>query len=138
MRTEEQNGYIREINDRLQKKLSAERDGMGERIPYIPVDGVYPDMGKTSINWWTNGFWAGSMWQLYHATGEAGFGAEALRVEERLEEAFANYDKLDHDVGFMWLHTSVARYRLTGEPQARERGLRAADVLASRFCEKGG
>lgn len=138
MRTEEQNGYIREINDRLQKKLSAERDGMGERIPYIPVDGVYPDMGRTSINWWTNGFWAGIMWQLYHATGEEGFRAEALRVEKRLEEAFANYDKLDHDVGFMWLHTSVARYRLTGEPQARERGLRAADVLASRFCEKGG
>ena len=26
-----------------------------------------PDLG---INWWTNGFFAGILWQMYHATGE--------------------------------------------------------------------
>lgn len=134
---EEEQKAISDIYRRLRAKLAAERDNMGERIPYMAVDGIYADMGKDSINWWTNGFWPGIMWQMYHADGEERFRQEAFRVEERLEEAFANYGKLDHDVGFLWLHTSVARFRLTGEADARTRGLRAADVLLSRFCSKG-
>lgn len=136
--TENRQKYVEEVYEKLNKKLSAERDAMGNRIPYIPVNGKYPDLGEDAINWWTNGFWAGIMWQMYHAAGEEKYRTEAARVEERLEKAFANYDLLDHDVGFMWLHTSVARFRLTGEAQARERGLRAAEVLASRFCPTGG
>ncbi len=134
---ETRNKKLEELYGKLCGKLSAECDAMGERIPYIPVNGRYPDMGEEAINWWTNGFWGGIMWQMYHAAGEEKYRAQAERLEERLEEAFAHFDKLDHDVGFMWLHTSVAHYRLTGDEKARQRGLRAASVLASRYCPKG-
>lgn len=135
---EERKQYVCMECGKLEEKLRWERDRMGDRIPNTSVNGVYPDMGEIGINWWTNGFWAGIMWQMYHATGEEACRREAVRVEERLEGAFANYNLLDHDVGFLWLHSSVARYRLTGEADARMRGLRAADVLVSRFCPKGG
>lgn len=79
--TENRQKYVEEVYEKLEKKLSAERDAMGNRIPYIPVNGKYPDLGEDAINWWTNGFWAGIMWQMYHATGEEKYRIEAARVE---------------------------------------------------------
>lgn len=135
--SDERQQYIERIYEQIAAKLSCECDRMGDRIPYIPQNGVYLQLGEDSINWWTNGFWGGIMWQMFHAEAQEKYQKEAFRVEEKLEKAYANYDKLDHDVGFMWLHTAVARYRLTGSEEARSRGLRMAGVLASRFCMKG-
>ena len=42
-----------------------------------------------------------------------------------------------HDLGFLASLYSIALYKLTGDQQHREVGLRAADVLAQRFNEKG-
>jgi unsaturated chondroitin disaccharide hydrolase len=47
------------------------------------------------------------------------------------------YEKLHHDVGFMWLHTAVANYRLTGSNDSRRRGLHAANLLAGRYNPAG-
>lgn len=135
--SKERQAYLEQLYEKIEYKISQECDRMGDKIPYIPVDGKYPDLGEESINWWTNGFWGGIMWQMFHACGQEKYEKEAIRVEEKLEKAFANYSKLDHDVGFMWLHTSVARYRITGNENAKERGLRMAGVLASRFSLKG-
>lgn len=135
--SEDRQTYLEQVYEKIAEKLSHECDRMGNKIPYIPVNGVYPDLGEESINWWTNGFWGGIMWQMFHADGQEKYEKEAVRVEDILEKAFANYSKLDHDVGFMWLHTSVARYRLTGNEVAKARGLRMAGVLASRFNLKG-
>lgn len=68
--TENRQKYVEEVYEKLNKKLSAERDAMGNRIPYIPVNGKYPDLGEDAINWWTNGFWAGIMWQMYRCGEE--------------------------------------------------------------------
>ena len=54
----------------MEKKLSAECDRVGTAMPYVPVDGRYADMGEKNLTWWTNSFWAGILWQMYHATGE--------------------------------------------------------------------
>ena len=43
------------------------------------------------------------------------------------------YENLHHDVGFMWMHTAVADYRLTGEHGSCVRGIHAANLLAGRF-----
>ena len=133
----QQKEYLSATYESMKQKFSAECDRMNGRIPYIPVNGVYPEFDDSIINWWTNGFWGGIMWQMYHAEGDNKYQKEAISLENRLEKAFDNFDLLDHDVGFLWLHTAVAHYRLTGDPTARKRGLRAAAVLASRYCPAG-
>lgn len=129
--------WAEEIFEKICLKMRAETERVGTDIPYIPENGHYKDMGKEGIHWWTNGFWPGMLWQMYHATDEELYKAAARGVEKRLDEALNHYSGLDHDVGFMWLHSAVSDYRLTGDQEARERGLKAAGVLASRYNPAG-
>ena len=46
--------------------------------------------------------------------------------------------RLDHDVGFQFAPTAIARYKVTGDPEARRRGYLAAAFLMSRFNPIGG
>ena len=39
-------------------------------MPYTTDDqGRFIDLSTKDPTWWTNGFWGGLMWQLYHVTG---------------------------------------------------------------------
>ncbi len=58
-------------------------------------------------------------------------------MEEKLDKAFDIYTGLHHDVGFMWLHSAVADYRITGDDRAKARGLHAAHLLAGRYNPRG-
>ncbi|NGZ73909.1 glycoside hydrolase family 88 protein [Saccharibacillus alkalitolerans] len=129
--------WLEQVWNNMQAKMSTECARVGENIPYIPVNGRYEDHGAKNISWWTNGFWGGMLWQMYHATGEDAYRAAAEKVEVRLDAALHGFDGLDHDVGFLWLHTSVANYRLTGSTDSRRRGLHAATVLAGRYNPAG-
>lgn len=123
---------------KLEEKMSAECDRVGDRIPYIPEDGVYKtDMAEKDIYWWTNGFWPGMLWQMYAATGEEKYRKAAEGVELKLDTALDGFDGLHHDVGFMWLHSAVANYRLTGNPRSKVRGIHAANLLAGRYNPRG-
>ena len=129
--------WAQEIFNRLEKKLSAECDRIGSKMPYIPVEGHYHDMGEEHLTWWTNSFWAGILWQMYHATDEKKYADNAIELEKRLDKALEDYQHLDHDLGFMWLHTAVAHFRLLKDEDARKKGLHAAAILASRFQPAG-
>jgi unsaturated chondroitin disaccharide hydrolase len=130
--------WLNEVWEKLDAKMSAECDRIGEKIPYIPVNGQYTeDKGETDLSWWTNGFWGGMLWQMYHATKQDKYKLAAEGVERRLDTALEEFEELHHDVGFMWLHTSVANYRLTGNAKARTRGLHAANILAGRYNPRG-
>ncbi len=116
------------------------------KIPYTTVNGTYDDRATENptgdladgINWWTNGFWGGMMWLMYHQTGREEYKKIAEISEEKLDRCFEEYYGLHHDVGFMWLPTSVANYRLTKNPESRKRALHAANLLAGRFNLAGG
>lgn len=129
--------WAQETWEKLQIKIKAEYDRIGGMIPADAEDGRFPDMGKHDIFWWTNGFWAGILWQMYHATGMEGYRKAAEEVEEKLDQALDSFWGLHHDVGFMWLHSAVADYRLTGNPRSLHRGLHAATILAGRFNPNG-
>jgi unsaturated chondroitin disaccharide hydrolase len=135
--TQENQAWLDEVWAKLQRKLLAETERMGDKIPYIPENGVYPDMGERDLYWWTNGFWGGILWQMYHATRNDIYKEKAERLEARLDGALDGYAGLHHDVGFMWLHTAVANYRLTGSERSKTRGLHAANLLAGRYNPRG-
>ena len=45
-------------------KISAERSK--DKVPFVTINGIFNDCSD-GISWWTNGFYAGQLWQLYHA-----------------------------------------------------------------------
>ncbi|MEQ7214742.1 glycoside hydrolase family 88 protein [Enterococcus asini] len=129
--------WVDEYLDMTITKVLAECQRMPKGIPYIPEKGRYLDMAQKDISWWTNGFYGGLLWQLYHYTGEEEFRLRAEEIEAELDQAMDDFVGLHHDVGFMWLHTAVANYRKTGSEKSQLRGLKAASLLASRFNLQG-
>ena len=89
------------------------------------------------LNWWTNGFWGGIMWLLYQDTQEEKYALIARVSEQKMEKCFESYFGLHHDVGFMFLPTAVADYRLTGHEDSKRIAMHAANLLAGRINPEG-
>ena len=115
-------------------KMSASRSA--DKIPYLTEDGIFDDQSGR-ISWWTNGFYAGQLWQLYHAYGDEIFRRTAEKIEDKLDANLMDYHGMDHDNGFKWLLTSVADFKLTKSARSKNRGLLAAANLAGRFNPAG-
>lgn len=85
---------------------------------------------------WTAGFFPGSLWYLYEATGDTKWRLAAARHTART--APAKFDKSQHDVGFMLGAGYGNGYRLTGDPGYRDALLAGATTLMTRFSPKVG
>ena len=132
----EQKIWVENVFQKLDEKLSRTTLKSRNKIPYTVIDGVHDD--KTgNITWWTNGFWGGLNWLMYQATGNPEYARTAEVSERLLEQAFLSIDGLHHDVGFMYLLTSGASYRLTANSRSRANCLLAAMTLAARYNIKG-
>ena len=125
------------IFKKMEAKIHAECLRLGERIPYIAENGTYSDMRDVKLSWWTNGFWPGILWQMYQCTGDSAYKTAAEHTEQEFDKILEHFEALHHDVGFLFLHTAVDDYRLTGNPKSRTRGLHAANILAGRFNPAG-
>ena len=129
-----QQEWAEQVSEKIRRKMRRVAQRNRDKIPYLTQEGMYAeDMGEKDIYWWTNGFWGGMMWQMYHATGEELYREIAENTEEKLEANLHAYRGMDHDSGFKWLLTAVAAYRLTGKERSRDRALIAANSLAGRF-----
>ncbi|MFD5022125.1 glycoside hydrolase family 88 protein [Paenibacillus sp. NPDC058367] len=128
--------------DNVIAKLTDKMDVVCERsrnkIPYTTRNGTHDNQIEKDINWWTNGFWGGMMWLMYHETGAQKYKEIANFTEDALDACFHQFYGLHHDVGFMWLPTSLANYKVTGNPESRKRAMHAANLLAGRFNLAGG
>ncbi|MGN0763372.1 MAG: glycoside hydrolase family 88 protein [Aristaeellaceae bacterium] len=131
--------FTREVTEKLKRKMPValeQAQGLGF-IPYTVKEGRWAPGPFDGICWWTNGFWPGEMWEMYRLTGEEAYRAEAEHAEDMLDEGFREFDHLHHDVGFMWLISSGANFRMTGNDLSRRRTLHAANLLAGRFNPLG-
>jgi unsaturated chondroitin disaccharide hydrolase len=85
---------------------------------------------------WTSGFFPGSLWYLYEATGDATWRSAAERYTALT--APAKFDKSQHDLGFMLGAGYGNGYRLTRNPAYRDALLAGATTLITRFNPKVG
>ncbi len=129
--------WAREASAKIKEKLAVVAAHSRHKIPYTSENGRFDDWTDRNICWWTNGFWGGILWQLYHATGMELYREEAVELEEKLDANLMDPQGMDHDSGFKWLTTAVADYKLTGNPKSLCRGLLAASNLAGRFNPAG-
>jgi unsaturated chondroitin disaccharide hydrolase len=89
---------------------------------------------------WTDGFWSGEVWLAYSQTSDPLFrdaGLEQLSYfEDGLEGRLTGWkESIGHDLGFLFMLSAVAAYRLTHNRLAKDAALQAAYLLAERFRE---
>ncbi|MBQ6400474.1 MAG: glycoside hydrolase family 88 protein [Clostridia bacterium] len=118
-------------------RLSAADAGLKGIIPYKSEGTRWIGSPFAGNGWWTGGFWPALMWQLWVYTGDPFFRDEARRVEGLLTDEFRRFTELNHDVGFMYLLSTGADYKLNGDEQARIDTLHAASLMMGRFNPKG-
>lgn len=126
-----------DVADKIYRKTQAVAARNAHKIPYTTKNGVFDDQTDKDISWWTNGFWAGQLWQLYAAYGTPFFRTVSEEIEDKLDRALFSAQGMDHDSGFRWLLTAGANYRLTKSTAAKNRLLLAANDLAGRFNPAG-
>lgn len=131
---------IRKICDKLQ----VVRERSAGKIPSGAIDGIHDDkvtsqgsLGLTKT-FWTNGFWAGILWQLYAVTHDERYAEIAQYTKEVLNSCLTEADGLaTHDIGFLFLPSVVLDYRITGSQDALNDATVAANLLAGRFNPVG-
>lgn len=138
--------WISDTMDKIREKIGWVSEKNKDKIPYTTDEnGDYDDRSDMTkkwnvddgLNWWTNGFWGGIMWLLYQDTKDERYAAIARTCERKLEQTFSDFYGLHHDVGFMFMPTAVADYRITGNEEAKKTALHAANLLAGRFNPQG-
>lgn len=130
--------WAAETQQKLIRKLLPTASRNRDKVPFRSCDGVFDDYSAPDkIGWWTNGFWGGMMWQMFHLTGETIFREAALINEEKVRAVLMDYENMDHDSGFRFLLNAVAHYRHDHDDRAKDTGLLAASNLAGRYNPAG-
>lgn len=87
---------------------------------------------------WTNGFWTGILWLCYEETGDKKYRDLAEKhVDSFLDRIINNIEVEHHDLGFLYILSTVSAYKLTGNEKAKKASILAADKLITRYHEKG-
>jgi len=107
-----------------------------QRQPGFPRTVDKGEVVLVGVGDWTAGFFPGSLWYLYEATGDAKWRLAAADYTART--APAKFDKSQHDLGFMLGAGYGNGYRLTGDPAYRDALLAGATTLVTRFNPKVG
>ena len=130
-------------NERVQAALDRAVEQVRLNLPkytkkcqnHSSVDNIYPACGNTQ---WTCGFWPGEVWLAYERTHDEAFLQTGKTMVESFHRRIVKKIRVaHHDMGFLYTPACVAAYKLTGDRQAREAAVLAADQLISRFQSKG-
>lgn len=112
---------------RYEKMLEAHPDMA--KIPHsLNADSSLRDMPS---DWWTSGFFAATLWQLYDYTKDEKWKSAAHKWTMAVEKE--QFNTTTHDLGFMIYYPFGAGYRLTGDTAYKRIMLQGAASLASRF-----
>jgi unsaturated chondroitin disaccharide hydrolase len=96
-------------------------------------DNVTGEWEKRKGFFWTGGFWTGELWKLSAYTKDEKYRRWAELWTSRLMGKEA---EVNHDVGFIYLYSSVFGYQQTHDQKYRQSALRAADRLTELFNPK--
>ena len=105
----------------------------------LPFDSMLPrtfEQGKVILEdsrWWTSGFFPGTLWYIYEATGNEEIKKYASDYTWRVERE--KYTTDNHDVGFMIFCSFGNALRLTGDKCMEEVINTASASLCTRFRE---
>jgi hypothetical protein len=120
---------------------------IGLRAP--PLDGYFPHHADAESQkykyepseWWTSGFFPGSLWLLYQRSlvqPQPFPSEEILRLARQWQKGMEKeqFNTATHDLGFMIMPAFYRDYQFTGSTTSRQVIIQAAKSLSSRWNEK--
>lgn len=125
--------WAESIFEKLDEKMRVTVSRTIGLLPYTTANARFIGHAGEGANWWTNGFWPGLLWLMHGYKGNEIYRQAAESAEALLDEAFQNYDGINHDLGFMWHISAGANYRATGNEKSRLRATYAANLMMGRF-----
>lgn len=129
--------YVDQAIHHVLQKIDQNLETFTDRFPDSSSEnGIYPSIEN---NEWTTSFWTGMLWLAYEVTEDQKYRRVAekqlISFKERLKNRIAvNH----HDLGFLYTLSCVSAYKLTGNEEAKNVAIEAADLLMTRFHEKAG
>lgn len=100
----------------------------GKFMRTLDKDGNYRFSKK---DWWCSGFFPGTLWKMFEATGNNIFCDYATRVTEMLDSL--QYIPCSHDIGFQINCSYGNGYLMTNRKQYQDMVVKGAYMLADRF-----
>lgn len=86
---------------------------------------------------WVQGFWTGELWHAYEMTGDEKYKEVAMKHVDSFLDRIENMRGVaHHDMGFLYILSCVAAYKLEGSEKGKRAAILAADNLISRYHEK--
>lgn len=135
---------LQQAMDTCVKQVLNNMPAFEEHFPDANSEGNFytPGGNPYRIDDWTSGFWTGEVWLAYeHATDpaikEQLKNAGIKQVETYLERINKKEAVDHHDMGFLYIPSCVACYKLTGYERAKEAAIKAADQLMTRYQPAG-
>jgi unsaturated chondroitin disaccharide hydrolase len=137
MTTETAPDWVATAKTRAEQKALTLAERLGGAFLHATTNGRYE---PTPADWWTSGFWPGLLLLVARRNGDERLINLAREAEEELERMVLDERLygIHHDVGFQFMPTAVARFKLTGDPSARRRGFLATALLMARFNPSAG
>ena len=82
--------WAEEVLQKVREKMEWVSEKNQDKIPYTTdANGNYDDrseekewLADDGLNWWTNGFWYGMMWQMYCLTKDEMYRMKAESLEK--------------------------------------------------------
>ena len=115
------------------REFPAQPDGQyfkGERENYRKLSHIFN---------WTQSFFTGMAYWSYKVTKDDKFLKWNYKfIEDYYKKVFETPFETMHDTGFLYTPYAVAMYEVTGDPNMKKIGVKAADELAKRFVPSGG
>jgi unsaturated chondroitin disaccharide hydrolase len=123
------NHVLKKIDQNLERFTHDFPSASTEKLQYKAVNGSDVD--------WTEGFWTGMLWLAYEVTNDEKYRRIAeLQVKSFKERIEKQVKTNTHDLGFLYSLSCVSAYKLTGNQEAKEAALQAADLLMKRYHSK--
>lgn len=129
--------YVKEAISYILKKIDENLEEFTYKFPApASKNNIYEGIENTD---WTSCFWTGMLWLAYEVTGDKKYRDVAeIHLESFKKRIEENIHTDTHDLGFLYTLTCVASYKLTGNEEAKETALKAADALMLRYFDKAG
>jgi unsaturated chondroitin disaccharide hydrolase len=119
--------------------LSFAQSQLQRTLAEVPVNS-YPSKTGSDGHWvttdasaWTSGFFPGSLWLMYRATGDPAWRDAAAARQAGVESR--KTDTSTHDVGFQIFNSFGNGFKLTHDDHYRQVVLTAAGSLATRYSD---
>ncbi len=94
------------------------------------------ELVTSGSDWWCSGFFPGSLWYLYEATGDPDLKDLAMKRTRLIEKE--QFNRGTHDLGFMINDSYGQGLRIAGLDEYKPVMINAAYSLSSRYREKVG